>query len=161
MEKGSVRYELDFRLMPLLAENQGLEFINLVLASRGSIICNVFNSFYDEFGNSSCFKDCPKHFTEDQFTFTEKNFGDNLKIIHVSLPDEHTDSHVYCIAYVFVCRMEKSEIKSCSMYTIEKSMGDIAFICRMNNTGHMNYGFSTGSVNDDIQYIRELATSKQ
>lgn len=160
MERNGVRYNLDFRLMPLLAEKEGVEFVNGLLVSRGSILCDIFNSFYDEFGNATFFKDCPKHFTEDQFNVTEKDFDDNLKIIHISLPKEHTGSIVYCTAYVFVCCMEDNEIKSCSMYTVEKSMGDIAFIGKMTNGGHMNFGFSTGSVNGDIQRIRELADEK-
>ncbi|MDE5557250.1 MAG: hypothetical protein K2J32_06085 [Ruminococcus sp.] len=160
MEKNNVRYELDFVLMPLLAENEGVEFANGLLESRGSILCNIFNSFYDEFGNASSFKDCPKHFTENQFIFTEKDFDNNLKIIHISLPDEHEGSDIYCTAYIFACYMEDSKINSCSMFTVEKSIDDVAFIGKMTNRQHMNFGLSTGSVDGDIQRIRELADKK-
>lgn len=157
MEKNNVRYELDFRLMPLLAENEGVDFINLILVSDGSVLCDVFNSFYDEFGNTSFFKDSPKHFTENQFTITEKDFDDEIKIVHISLPDEHEGSDIYCTAYVFVCYMENGEINSCSMYTVEKGIDDVTFICKMNKGAHMNFGFGTGSVDGDIQRIRNLA----
>ncbi len=156
MEKNNVRYKLDFRVIPSMFESKGTEFINMLRESRGSILCNVFNLFYDDFGNSTFFKDNPKHFTENQFVFTEKDFGNNLKIIHISLPEEHEGSDIYCTAYIFSCRMQNNKVQSCSMYTVEKSMGDMAFIGTMTNTGHLNFGFSTGSVDGDIQRIREL-----
>lgn len=155
MEQNGVRYNLDFTLMPLMAENEGIELVNGLLESRGGILCNIFNSYYDKFGNASFFKDCPKHFTEEQFTVTEKDF-DDMKIIHISLPEEHTGSFVYCTAYVFVCGTEDSKINSCSMFTIEKSMGDITFIGKMSNGQHINFGLGTGSADEDIQRIREL-----
>ncbi|MDE6670610.1 MAG: hypothetical protein K2J36_09040 [Ruminococcus sp.] len=160
MEKNNVRYELDFRLMPLMTENKGIEFINLIIVSRGSIICTIFNSFYDECGNSTFFKDNPKHFTEDQFVFTEKDFSNNLKIVHISLPEEHEGSDIYCTAYIFACHMEDNIATSCSMYTVEKSMGDMAFIGKMTDTGHLNFGISTDSADGDIERIREIVTSR-
>ncbi|MCM1506109.1 MAG: hypothetical protein NC177_03090 [Ruminococcus flavefaciens] len=153
MEQNGVRYKLDFMFMPLLAEDNGIELVNAIIESHGGILCDIFNSYYDEFGNKLFFKDNPKHFIEEQFTVTEKVFDDETNIIHISLPEEHTGSFVYCTAYVFVCGMKDD---SCSMYTIEKSMGDITFIGKMSNGNHMNLGFATGSVDGDIQRIRDL-----
>ncbi|MDE6426837.1 MAG: hypothetical protein K2K89_12000 [Ruminococcus sp.] len=156
MEKNNVRYQLDFILIPLFADNQGVDFVNSILESRGSILCNIFNSFYDEAGNNTFFKDNPKHFTDDQFIITEKDFDDEMKIIHISLPDEHEGSEVYCKAYIFACYMKDNKMDSCSMFTVEKSMVDATFICKMTNGQHMNFGFGTGSVDGDIQRIRNL-----
>ena len=158
MKKNNVRYRLDFKLMPSMVENHGLNFINKVLKQRGNAICKIFNSFYDEFGNHLFFIDNPKHFTEDQFVYTEKDFNSNLKIIHISLPEEHEGSDMYCIAYIFVCRMQNGKVQTCSMYTVEKSFSDLAFICSMTKKGHMNFGPSTGSVDGDIQRIKDLVS---
>lgn len=157
MEKNNVRYELDFRLMPFFAENDGVDFINLLLKIREKVLCDLFNSFYDEFGNKTFFKESPKHFTENQFTITEKDFDDEIKIVHISLSDEHEGSDIYCTAYVFACYMENGEINSCSMFTVEKSTGDVTFICKMNKGIHSNFGFGTGSIDGDIMRIKELA----
>lgn len=156
MERNSVRYNLDFIVIPTITENNGVEFVNDILESHGSVLCDIFNSYYDEFGNSTFFKECPKHFNEDQFNVTVQDFDNNIKIVYISLPDEHTGSFVYCTAYAFACRTKDSRITSCSMYTVEKSMSNTTCIGKMHEGMHMNYGFATGSADKDIQAIKKL-----
>lgn len=160
MEQNGMRYRLDFMVMPIMVENRGVEFADAIVTSKGKVICDLFNSYYDEVGNATFFKDSPKHFTKKQFVFTEKDFDDKTRIIHISLPEEHEGSMVYCTAYVFVCGMKNGKINTFSMYTIEKSMGDITFIGKMHKGSHINYGLATGSAEGDIQRIRELTADK-
>lgn len=127
-----------------------------LLEKREEYICDIFNSYYDKIGNPILFKEQPKHFSENQFVITNRNLDDTMKIIYVSLSDEHEGSLVYCTAYAFVYCIENKEIVSFFMFTIEKSIDNTTCIAHMWDGERTNLGTATGSINGDIQFIKEL-----
>lgn len=152
--ENSVRYDLDFRIIPGMVND---EFIREILTLRERFFRNFFNRHY-QLTYPLFFPDAPPRFQDSDFSFTESASADGSHLIYVTLPEEHRGSFVYCTAYAFAFRQIGPEITDIRFFTVEHSdLGTGCIGTMAKGTTHLNLAPAADTAEGNKERIHKIA----
>jgi hypothetical protein len=157
MEPTSVRYILDFQVIPKIFYQASAALMVAMDEQREEFFANLFNDFYKP-ANDTFLADDPKKFTKEDFTVKCYALSNKRPIFCVELPDEHFMSFVYCKAYLFAYDIsEDNKGARVKFFTVEASDNGPTFLCSVDeNGGRSNYGIVS-----DMHIHQIVATAAQ
>lgn len=143
---GSLRYYLDFKLIPSLFIKEPGGVLNM-LENGGmyDCLCKIFNDILKDV----------KTFTKDDFKI--QKYEDQFSFVYlVTLPDAHANSLVWCEQYGFAF-IRNNVGYSCQFFTVENSHQNLRMLCGVDRkTNHLNFGRAKPTDKENAEKMLEI-----
>lgn len=145
----TIRYALDFSIMPRLISSKGPDFIHYCKQEGTKHITDVFNLFYSLNGLGT-------PFSADQFNVTDCPLDDRHNLLYIDLPGD--DSGMQSIAYAIVYKPDNVTDMPV-LYHVESFMPGVACLGRTDDSGHHNYGMAGATLEKNLPLLRRLVSA--
>ena len=148
----SARYTLDFRVLPMMIENQPEIIIGSCLYQRERYMAYLFETVLQDFGEGQV------RCRPEDFSVTEYELSENDRILYITLPADSSAFSVYCQAYaIFYEKIPGCGIRNARYFSVEASSRNTTCIGTVTAAGdHINYGSSYPTPEENIQKIHRI-----